>query len=111
MNQNEQPNSRKSCCMSKMCCPNVGKIDRLLRVTIGTVFVTLTATHQIGPVGWLGLLLIASGFMGFCGMYKIMGINTMCCGNKKDGMEKSGGSCCGGGSSCSTKTDTPPSTP
>lgn len=55
---------------------NVGGIDRILRIAIGAVLVILAATGQIGLWGWIGLLPLATGLMGWCPPYGLLGINT-----------------------------------
>ena len=55
---------------------NVGGIDRILRIVIGAVLVVLAATGQVGVWGWIGLLPLATGLMGWCPPYSLLGINT-----------------------------------
>ncbi|MBM3386218.1 MAG: DUF2892 domain-containing protein [Betaproteobacteria bacterium] len=55
---------------------NVGRIDRILRIVIGAVLVLLAATGQVGVWGWIGLLPLATGLIGWCPPYSILGINT-----------------------------------
>ncbi len=55
---------------------NVGGIDRILRIAIGAVLVILAATGQIGLWGWIGLLPLATGLVGWCPPYGLLGINT-----------------------------------
>ena len=55
---------------------NVGGIDRIARIAIGAVLVILAATGQVGVWGWLGLLPMATGALGWCPPYSILGINT-----------------------------------
>lgn len=55
---------------------NVGGIDRAGRVIIGVILVTLTAIGKVGPFGWLGLILIATGAFRFCPAYSLFGIKT-----------------------------------
>ena len=55
---------------------NVGGIDRILRIVIGAVLVILAATGQVGAWGWIGLLPLATGLMGWCPPYSLLGINT-----------------------------------
>lgn len=59
---------------------NVGGIDRILRIVIGAVLVILAATGQVGAWGWIGLLPLATGLMGWCPPYSLLGINT--CSNR-----------------------------
>lgn len=55
---------------------NVGGIDRILRIAIGAVLVILAATGQIGLWGWIGMLPLATGLVGWCPPYGLLGINT-----------------------------------
>ena len=55
---------------------NVGGIDRILRIVVGAVLVLLAATGQVGVWGWIGLLPLATGLMGWCPPYSLFGINT-----------------------------------
>ncbi len=55
---------------------NVGGIDRVLRIVIGAVLILLAATGQVGAWGWIGLLPLATGLMGWCPPYGLLGINT-----------------------------------
>jgi hypothetical protein len=59
---------------------NVGGIDRLLRITLGVILVALAATGTVGIWGWLGLVPLATGLLGWCPPYTLLGINT--CKNK-----------------------------
>ena len=59
---------------------NVGGIDRLLRITLGVILVALAATGTVGIWGWLGLVPLATGLLGWCPPYSLLGINT--CKNK-----------------------------
>ena len=55
---------------------NVGGIDRIARIAIGALLVILAATGQVGVWGWLGLLPLATGSLGWCPPYSLLGINT-----------------------------------
>ena len=59
---------------------NVGGIDRILRIAIGLVLIGLTVTGTIGVWGWLGLVPLATGLIGWCPPYALFGWNT--CGMK-----------------------------
>jgi O-antigen ligase len=59
---------------------NVGGIDRFLRIALGVVLVTLAATGTVGLWGWLGLVPLVTGLLGWCPPYTLLGINT--CKNK-----------------------------
>ena len=61
---------------------NVGGIDRGIRITVGVVLVALAATGTVGVWGWLGVLPLATGLMGWCPPYALFGWNT--CAVKSD---------------------------
>lgn len=55
---------------------NVGGMDRMLRIVVGLVLTVLAATGVVGPWGWLGLIVLATGVFSFCGAYALLGLNT-----------------------------------
>lgn len=55
---------------------NVGGMDRILRIIIGLALIALTVTGTIGVWGWLGVVLLATGAIGWCPPYAIFGWNT-----------------------------------
>ena len=55
---------------------NVGGIDRVLRIALGVVLVGLAAAGTIGPWGWLGIVVLLTGFVRFCPAYALLGMNT-----------------------------------
>jgi len=56
--------------------PNVGGIDRVLRVILGVALVALAVTGTIGPWGWIGLVPLATAALGFCPLYTVLGFST-----------------------------------
>ncbi len=59
---------------------NIGDIERIIRIVGGLVLIALAATGTVGIWGWLGLVPLATGLMGWCPPYSLLGINT--CKNK-----------------------------
>ena len=55
---------------------NVGGIDRILRIVVGLVLIALAATNTVGWWGWLGIVPLATGLLGWCPPYALLGINT-----------------------------------
>ncbi|MBU6467890.1 MAG: DUF2892 domain-containing protein [Betaproteobacteria bacterium] len=55
---------------------NVGTLDRVIRVIIGAVLLAASATGKIGIWGWLGLPLMLTGLIGWCGLYQLIGFRT-----------------------------------
>lgn len=60
---------------------NVGNVERVIRVVAGLILIGLAATNTIGWWGWLGLMPLATGLLGWCPPYTLLGINT--CSVKK----------------------------
>jgi len=61
---------------------NVGGIDRILRILVGLGLVAWAALLG-GPVwAWIGIVPLATGAIGFCPFYPLIGLNT--CPAKKD---------------------------
>ena len=55
---------------------NEGTIDRFLRVTAGIVLIALVFVGPKTPWGWLGIVPLATGLLGTCPLYSILGIST-----------------------------------
>lgn len=55
---------------------NEGGIDRMVRVVAGLVLLGLMAMGTIGWWGWLGLVPLATGLIGWCPAYTLLGMNT-----------------------------------
>jgi hypothetical protein len=55
---------------------NVGGIDRIARIVFGLVLIALVATGTIGAWGWIGLVPLATGAIGFCPLYPLIGLST-----------------------------------
>ena len=62
---------------------NVGNIERGLRIIVGLVLIGLAATQTVGIWGWLGVVPLATGILGWCPPYAIFGFNT-CAMKSKD---------------------------
>jgi hypothetical protein len=55
---------------------NIGHTDRVLRMTVGLTLMGLAGFGIVGPWGWIGIIPLATGMMGYCGAYSLLGINT-----------------------------------
>jgi O-antigen ligase len=55
---------------------NVGGIDRILRTVVGLVLIALAATGTVGWWGWLGVVPLATGVIGWCPPYAMLGFNS-----------------------------------
>jgi hypothetical protein len=61
---------------------NEGGIDRIVRIVAGAVLLGLMAMGTIGWWGWLGVVLLATGLIGWCPAYALLGMNTCPMKNK-----------------------------
>ncbi len=55
---------------------NEGSVDRGLRVVAGLALIALAATGTVGAWGWIGVVPLVTGAVGFCPLYKVLGMNT-----------------------------------
>jgi hypothetical protein len=55
---------------------NEGNLDRALRVIAGLAILSLTVIGPQSLWGLVGLVPLATGAIGFCPLYKVLGINT-----------------------------------
>ena len=60
---------------------NVGTVDKVIRIILGLVLIALVFVGPQTPWGWIGIIPLATGLIGFCPLYSILGMNT--CGTKK----------------------------
>lgn len=66
---------------SKLLPMNEGGADRAVRIVVGLVLIALAFVGPKTPWGYLGIIPLATGFLGSCPLYTLFGINT--CGVKK----------------------------
>jgi len=55
---------------------NEGKIDRALRIVVGLVLIALVFVGPQTAWGWIGLVPLVTGLVGFCPAYRLLGMNT-----------------------------------
>lgn len=55
---------------------NEGTIDRVLRVLAGLVLIGLAATGTVGWWGYLGVVPLLTGAVGYCPLYTVLGVST-----------------------------------
>ncbi|NNM79969.1 MAG: DUF2892 domain-containing protein [Gallionella sp.] len=60
---------------------NSGTADRVIRVIAGLALIALAASGTIGIWGYIGIVPLLTGVVGFCPAYTLFGVNT--CGSKK----------------------------
>jgi hypothetical protein len=55
---------------------NVGGVDRILRIVVGLVLIALVFIGPHTPWGWIGVVPLLTGLIGWCPPYAIFGFNT-----------------------------------
>lgn len=65
-----------------MVWKNEGKVDRGLRVVVGLAVLSLVFVGPESAWGWVGLVPLFTGLVGFCPLYSILGINTCSIGRE-----------------------------
>jgi len=61
-----------------MFSKNVGGIDRILRVIVGLIAIAfaLFSGHEMAIWGWIGVVPLATGLIGWCPAYLPFGLRT-----------------------------------
>jgi hypothetical protein len=60
---------------------NEGTVDRVLRVIVGLALIAV-ALGLFGPAytsvwGWIGVIPLVTGLIGWCAIYSLLGIKTL----------------------------------
>jgi len=55
---------------------NVGSVDRAFRIVIGLGLLALVFTGPQTPWGWIGLVPLGTAVLGFCPLYRVLGIRS-----------------------------------
>jgi hypothetical protein len=61
---------------TRLLAPNEGTFDRALRVVLGLALLSLVFVGPRTAWGWLGILPLATGLLGSCPLYSVLGISS-----------------------------------
>jgi hypothetical protein len=61
---------------------NEGTIDRVVRVIAGLGILSLVFVGPQSALGYLGLIPLTTGLIGFCPLYKVLGLSTAAAAKK-----------------------------
>lgn len=64
---------------------NEGTLDRAIRVVLGIALISLVFVGPQSYWGLVGLVPLATGLIGFCPLYRIVGISTCRVPERKTG--------------------------
>ena len=60
---------------------NEGTIDRMARIVFGIALLSLVFVGPESPWGWIGVVPLVTGVVGWCPLYGLLRLNT--CSKKK----------------------------
>jgi hypothetical protein len=55
---------------------NESHFDRIMRTVSGLALIVAAVTGLIGMWGWIGLAPLLSGIVGFCPLYRVLGLSS-----------------------------------
>ena len=58
---------------------NIAGIERIIRIILGLALISLVFIGPKTPWGWAGIILLVTGSINFCPIYRVFGFST----NKK----------------------------
>ncbi|GAA0284252.1 DUF2892 domain-containing protein [Alteraurantiacibacter aestuarii] len=59
-----------------MFATNVGSADRVIRIVLGLILLSLTMVGPQTPWGLIGLVPLLTGLFRTCPLYSLIGVNT-----------------------------------
>lgn len=59
-----------------MFTANVGTTDRIIRILAGAFIISLNYWGPESAWAWLGLIPLLTGLIGWCGLYRLLGVKT-----------------------------------
>jgi hypothetical protein len=62
--------------MSKLLIQNESTVDRVLRVILGLGLLAVALVGPKTPLGYLGIIPLATGLLGSCPLYSLVGVST-----------------------------------
>jgi hypothetical protein len=62
--------------MSRFFATNENAIDRILRVGLGIALLSIAWIGPKTPLGYLGVIPLATGLLGTCPAYSLLGLST-----------------------------------
>ena len=55
---------------------NEGTLDRTVRILAGLAILSLAFIGPKTPLGYIGVVPLVTGLIGFCPLYRLLGLNT-----------------------------------
>lgn len=55
---------------------NAGTLDRTIRIVLGIALLGIAVAGPKTPIGFIGVVPLLTGIIGFCPLYRLVGIRT-----------------------------------
>lgn len=55
---------------------NAGTLDRTIRIVLGISLLTIAFVGPKTPFGYVGIVPLLTGIIGFCPLYRLVGLST-----------------------------------
>ncbi len=65
---------------------NEGTLDRAIRVVVGLALLSLFFFGPHTVLGWIGIVPLLTGLVGYCPLYRVLGIST--CAPRESGADR-----------------------
>jgi Protein of unknown function (DUF2892) len=62
--------------MEEVQMTNEGTIDRAIRIVLGLGLLSLVFVGPQSSLGYIGLIPLVTGLIGFCPLYRVFGLRT-----------------------------------
>lgn len=63
--------------LARILPPNMSTTDRLIRVLVGLILLSLTVLGPNSPWGYIGLVPLITGLVGSCPAYTVIGWSSL----------------------------------
>lgn len=61
---------------------NAGTLDRTIRIVLGLAVLSLAFIGPRTPLAYVGIVPLVTGLIGFCPLYRLVGLNTCTVGKR-----------------------------
>ncbi|NOZ42027.1 MAG: DUF2892 domain-containing protein [Alphaproteobacteria bacterium] len=56
--------------------PNIGKLDKIIRIIAGIILIGLAIGGYFTPWSWIGVVPLLTALVGWCPAYRLFGLNS-----------------------------------
>ncbi|MDH5325190.1 MAG: DUF2892 domain-containing protein [Gammaproteobacteria bacterium] len=55
---------------------NIGTLDKVFRIVVGAILISLVFVGPQTAWGWIGVVLVATALIDFCPLYRVVGFSS-----------------------------------